>query len=281
MYVVDASSLIRVFQRMYDEHWEYKWGKSEKGCVDCSGAFAYAFRLFGIKYPNGSNAIARGYTCGGMLPITKAKPGMAAFKARSPGEKGYDLPDKYMPGGASYNGDLDDYYHIGLVDETGKYVLNAKGTNYGFCRDALTAKNGWDYVAYLVDVEYQEKEPGKVEDSKPVTKALVVLPVGASGRTVNLRGKPSKDGDIIARIPVGSEVNVLCDMGEWCEIQHSPENGYMMSNYLEYAGQYGESGDALTQDQRQEIENALRKIENFTQSIVNQIDVIGGIVGRG
>ena len=115
--------------------------------MDCSGAFVYAFRLLGNRsIAHGSNAIARKYVVE-MLPVSMAKPGMAAFKARVSGDEGYDLPERYRQNGVSYTGDLNDYYHIGLVDSDARYVLNAKGTNYGFSRDPLNGKHGWDYVA--------------------------------------------------------------------------------------------------------------------------------------
>ena len=133
--MIPVKSLIELFQTMYREHWRYEWGQHREGCVDCSGAFVYAFEQFGRSLPNGSNAIARGYIVGKMLPVSQAKPGMAAFKAKDPGEEGYALPEKYRKGP-----DLRDYYHIGLVDEDPRYVLNAKGTNYGFCKDKLTEK---------------------------------------------------------------------------------------------------------------------------------------------
>ena len=37
------------------------------------------------------------------------------FKKRAPGDAYYDLPPRYQNGGADYNGDLNDYYHIGTV----------------------------------------------------------------------------------------------------------------------------------------------------------------------
>ena len=124
---------------MYKERWSYIWGRAEKGCVDCSGAFVYAYKQLGhISIAHGSNAIARRWIVGGMLPLSMAQPGMAAFKAKSPGEDGYDLPERYEQGGASYTGDLMDYYHIGLVDDDPRFVLNAKSSVAGFCRDKLT-----------------------------------------------------------------------------------------------------------------------------------------------
>lgn len=268
--MIKVKDLIALFQKMYREHWAYVWGAAEKGCVDCSGAFVYAYKVLEhVSIPHGSNAIARKWIVGEMLPVSKAEPGMAAFKAREPGEENYDLPERYRAGGASYNGDLNDYYHIGLVDDDPRYVLNAKGTQQGFCRDAI-AKGGWDFVAYLKDVEYQDsKDDGEVV----AMQAKVVLPVGASGDTVNMRSKPDRSAPIVARVPVGSVVDVLTDQTTWCKIDWQGKQGWMMSNYLEYDGQDGES-NSLTPEETQMIDDALSQIEKA-------VEIIGGIVGRG
>ena len=260
---VAVNELISLFQTMYKQHWDYVWGKVEKGCVDCSGAFVWAFKQYGINYPHGSNAIARNYTIGKMMPIGFAKPGMAAFKARVPGESGYDLPDKYKS-----SGDLSDYYHIGLVDDDPHYVLNAKGEKSGFSRDALSAKNGWDCVAYLKYVDYGE-ESGKMETAR------VVLPANAKGNTVNMRESYSTTSDIICRVPVGEKVDLLEDKGQWCKIRYNGRSGWMMSNYLEYDGQNDETGTtALSDDERDQIEQALKAIDSAS-------DLISSIIGRG
>lgn len=261
--MIPREEIINLFRRMYAEHWEYVWGKAEEGCVDCSGAFTYAGSVLGASFPHGSNAIARKCIVGQMLPISEARPGMAAFKARVPGEKDYALPDKYTRGA-----DLNDYYHIGLVDNDGKHVLNAKGTSYGFCRDELTRANGWDCVAYLTDVDYGEVIP--VEQTK---MARVVLPAGATGTTVNLRKDSAKTADIVARVPVGSEVRVINDAGEWCYIGYGDKIGWMMANYIEYAGQDGES-ESISAEDREALEAALKQIEAATETI-------GSILGRG
>lgn len=254
--MVSSESLIKLFQQMYREHWEYEWGHHEKGCVDCSGAFVYAFGQLGnYKYPNGSNNIARNYTVDGkLLPISEAKPGMAAFKAKAPGESGYDLPDKYKKGS-----DLNDYYHIGLVDENVRYVLNAKGEKYGFCRDELTKDNGWDCVAYLKGVSYDDSS----EEKQMEQKAKVVLPEGKTGNTVNMRNIPNTGGSVVMKVPVGSYVAVSEDRGQWCRIRYNNRVGFMQSNYLEYIGQDDET-DIIDPEKIQEaligIETAVDKI---------------------
>ena len=119
----------------------------------------------------------------------------------------------------------------------------------------------WDAIDYGIDGGDEQME------------AKVVLASGETGSTVNMRDSASKSGKLIMRVPVGNMVTVLNDLGAWCKIQYDGKVGYMMSNYLEYTGQDGESG-SLPDDQVEKINQALRQIEEATE-------VIGSIVGRG
>lgn len=252
-----ATELIQIFQTMHQEHWSYEWGKAQRGCVDCSGAFVYAFRQHGLSIAHGSNTIAREHIAGNLLPISKAKPGMVAFKCRTWRET--DRDNRW------YGSDPGDIYHVGLVDEDPRYVLNAKGEQSGFCRNEIKT---WSYVAYLKNITYNKEEVSKMQT------ATVVLPSGATGKTVNFRTRPDRDAQLVERVPVGSQVEVLEDQGAWCKIQWAGKTGYMMSNYLEYEGQDGESLPDLTDDDRIQIDQALKAIETA-------VDIIGNIVGRG
>lgn len=217
---VTVAQLESIFKRMRKEDWRYEWGKHEEGAVDCSGAFVYAFGKYGIAYPNGSNRIARYYTVGGMQPVRMAKPGMAAFKVRRPGEKGYDLPAAYQQGGASYNGDLTDYYHIGLVDYDTAYVLNAQGTKNNFERNRIST---WDYVACLKNVEY-----GEAMQLQTGTAHVV-------GGRLNVRKGQSTGTEKIAQLPNGTEVTVESVEGDWAKITWKNE-GYVMAEFLRNGG---------------------------------------------
>ena len=255
--MIRADALIRLFQQMHRERWAYVWGKAERGCVDCSGAFVYAFGQLGGKIAHGSNSIARRYVAE-LLPISAARPGMAAFKCRAwmPDDSGNQWYDK-EPG---------DIYHIGLVDEDPGFVLNAKGAQSGFCRDRLTAKGGWDYVAYLSGVEYNSEVKHM--------QAKVVLPQGASGTTVNARASANRSAKLLYRVPVGSTVEVLSDQGEWCQIKWANESeAWMMSNYIEYEGQDGET-DMMSLNNLEEIDGHLTAIEV-------EIDTIRELLKRG
>lgn len=214
---IPVLELIAIFVQMFKEHWSYIWGAARKGCVDCSGAFVWAYKQFGRVIAHGSNTIARSYIKG-LLPISEAKPGMAAFKIRKPGDRYYDLPAKFKKGGSAYNGDLNDYYHIGLVDDTGKYVLNAQSEKAGFTRTKLSL---WGAVGYLSAVDYNGGED--------MQKMYVTA---TSGKTVHMRKSPSKSTTIIKDLPLGTEVLAGEDINGWREIIHGDEGGYMMSQFL-------------------------------------------------
>ena len=194
---IPVKGLISLFRRMFDEHWAYVWGAARTGCVDCSGAFVWAYRQFNQSITHGSNAIARRYVVE-LLPISKAQPGMAAFKIRKPGDKYYALPATYQKGGAGYNGDLNDYYHIGLVAEDGKSVLNAQSAQAGFTRTALSK---WGCVGFLKAVDY-DKEGGQME---------TYIVTADNGLPVRVRDNPG---------------------GATITIRYDGQTGYMMAKFL-------------------------------------------------
>lgn len=192
---------------------------------DCSGAFVRVYRKYGLSIYHGSNRIAREYV-EGLVPMSAARPGMAAFKAKAPGESGYDLPNEYRAGGSHYNGDLNDYYHIGSVDENPKYVINAKGTASGVVRSR--ASDGWDYAGYLKSVDYIEN--GGNDDMGILYEAIVD---SANDGPVNLRKTPSVNGTLVAKIPDGTVVEVLEETNaDWAKIRSGTKTGYMMRGFL-------------------------------------------------
>lgn len=213
---IPRDGIISIFQRMYSEHWQYVWGAAKDGCVDCSGAFVYAYSKYGQSIAHGSNAIARRYVVK-LMPISYAKPGMAAFKARKPGASGYDLPDSYKG-----SGDQTDYYHIGLVDEDGQHVLNAQGESAGFTRTLI---GKWAYVAELKAVDYNENP---APAPAPVVSGEAVV-TASSGSKVNVRAKPS--GAKQDALPIGAVVTVLETKDGWSLIDYH-QQGWMMSKYL-------------------------------------------------
>ena len=212
--MIQPEALIDIFQSMFREHWKYEWGAARKGCVDCSGAFVYAYQQFGLSIAHGSNAIARNY-CQQTQGTAKAKPGMAAFKVRLPGQTNYALPEKY---GSS--GDRRDFYHIGLVDATGEYVLNAKSASAGFSRDPISK---WACVAELSAVNYGNEEGTAME---------TMIVTCAEGQRVRLRAVPSASGSVLTKIPNGTTVLAGEESDGWRAVRYGARAGYMMSSFL-------------------------------------------------
>ena len=206
---------------MYKEKWKYLWGHAERGCVDCSGAFVWAYRQLGETIYHGSNTIAR-QDVQKLLPPSEAKPGMAAFKIRKPGARSYALPKKFQASGSTYNGDLNDYYHIGLVDEDGKHVLNAQSEKAGFTRTPISK---WHAVGALSSVQYEE------------IPMRIMTVTSVNGLPVRVRKAPSKSAAIIAKLAVGTPVIAGEEQNGWREIIFGDESGYMMSRCLRDAGE--------------------------------------------
>lgn len=264
---IPANKLISLFRRMYDEHWQYVLGAAREGCVDCSGAFVWAYRQFGQSIAHGSNAIARNYVRG-LLPVSQAVPGMAAFKYYPPGHPKWNLPEKYRKGGACYNGDLNDYYHIGLVDETGKYVLNAQGTKAGFTRTPL--KN-WSCVGYLKAVDYNDT-PSREGNTMQMTVT------SANGEPVRVRQQPSTSAETVARLHVGQTVEAGEDTNGWRHIQWDGKSGYMMSKFLTSQAGSADSAPAFV---RTLSTTEFTQLCDLRDHLADGVKLLRSIVGEG
>ena len=233
---IPVGGLIDQFEKMTAENWPYKSpGSNDRNGIDCSGAFVYAYKQYGKSIYHGSNRIAR-TEVGELLPISSAQPGMAAFKHRKPGADYYALPDGYKPGGKYYNGDMNDYYHIGLVGRDGK-ILNARNEKDGFV--ASPVSQGWSHVAYLNQVEYENAES---EEPEMADTAIVRA---SSGSTVKMRGKPDTGYNLYWDVPIGSTVTVLARNNPegWSRVSWNGRAGYMMNNFLDFA-----EGDVVVDD---------------------------------
>ena len=254
-------AILALFEQMQVEHWRYTMGAAEQGIVDCSGAFVYACKVLdGVDLYHGSNYMARNEAMQ-LLPITQATPGMIAFKAREPSEQGYALPEKYRQGGKSYTGDVRDYYHVGLVSRDGTHVLNAQSSETGFVSSALTTKNGWDFVGYGMHIDYGDEDttPKQEEGKTTMEKATVTA---TSGSTVNMRVKPSVTANLVDRVPVGAQVDIVSSGSEWSIVKYDGLTGYMMTRYLTKDGTAGTDTTELDA-----LKEQIAKLEERVQAL--------------
>ena len=239
---INVQDILKDFSTMWKEHWSYVAGAADYGRVDCSGAFVWSYKQRGCTIYHGSNRIARKEVLE-LYPIKNAQiiPGMVAFKARTSTPlniNGYSLPDSYKKGGAHYNGDLLDYYHIGLVDETGKYVYNAQSESTGFVRSDIS-KGGWSHVGLLLQVDYAKKKTETPttdiqkeiqSDVNPIGTGIVIA---STGNYVKMRRSPNTNESLYWNIPINSSVDILSKSeNDWTKIRYNGREGYMMSKYL-------------------------------------------------
>lgn len=237
---IPVDGILDLFEKMTAENWPYKSpGSNNRNGIDCSGAFVYAYKQYGKSIYHGSNRIAR-TEVEELLPLSAAKPGMAAFKHRKPGDDYYALPDGYKPGGKYYDGDLNDYYHIGLVGRDGR-ILNARNEKDGFVASPIS--QNWSHVAYLNQVEYDRS----TESEEPVMPMTAIVRA-SSGLTVKMRGKPDTGYSLYWDVPVGSAVTVLAQNSPegWSNIEWNGKNGYMMNNFLDLGDGGVVDGETVT-----------------------------------
>ena len=212
---IKSKDLLDLFERMEREGWAYEWGAAREGCVDCSGAFVWAYRQLdsSVYIAHGSNSILR-QSMAPLQPMSAARPGWAAVKIRAWTDA--------QKNNRWYGQEPGDGYHIGLVGRDGR-ILNAKGTATGFV--ASDPDEGWDGCAPLTDVTYDE---GEEEDATMLYRATVTT----EKDPLRVRQSPGT-GRIIGHVPRGKTVEVLADKGDgWPRIRYNELVGYASGDYL-------------------------------------------------
>lgn len=216
--MIKASTLINLFQRMLDEHWAYELGAAREGCVDCSGAFVWAYKQLGATIEHGSNSIAH-LRVGEYVPVSEAKPGYAVFKLRTWRED--DSGNRW------FDQQSGDCYHIGLMGRDGR-VLNAQSTKTGFV--ASPASQNWAFAAPLKAVSYSDNaEGGETMFGNATVKTQ------KAGSYVNLREGASTRAAVIGKVYDGERVNVLREAGTTGWIYGKTQagvEGYMSADYI-------------------------------------------------
>ena len=201
-------------------------GDGSDGTCDCIGLVIGAIRRAGGSWTgtHGSNYAAR-YEMRELLPVTDAGElclGDVVYKARTPGQTGYDLLDKY-----SNDPDKRDYYHVGVVTAVEPLEIT-HCTSPGIVRDTKLGK--WTYRGRLKKVDYDGAEGMQ-------TMAQTAKVTATSGSTVKMRSKPSTSDGLYWEVPVGAEVQVAEITGGWAKVRYGDRTGYMMAAFLDMDGQ--------------------------------------------
>ena len=216
---IPVNELISCFERMRDEHWDYCLNSAREGCVDCSGAFVWAYKQFNKTILHGSNSIAR-LSVGDLLSISYARPGMVAVKVKDWTDD--DDTNRW------YDSEPGNVYHIGLVIQNGSEmnVIEAKGAKWGVVQSKLDSK--WKFVAYLDDVDYTQKMEETIMEYKYTGT------IRLSSGYVHLRSQPNITSKSIAKLYHGEPVEIGdSSQPNWYAIKDESGNeGYVYSKYV-------------------------------------------------
>lgn len=244
--MIRASDLVGKFVYAYGDRWGYIWGATGqiwtqakqdaatremtvkygqkwvgRHVVDCSGMFTWAFKLLGGYMYHGSNTMWNKYCVnqgdlvnGQRSDGAQLLPGTAVFKK------------KKLSTGLNR-------HHVGLYIGNGE-VIEAKGTQSGVVISKVT---DWPEWGELKGVDYSDagdQETPAEQETEMQGQCVVDVP---NDGTVNFRAKPSLSGKVLKQLREGTEVAVVSDDGEWCEVEYTTvTTGYIMSKFLREKG---------------------------------------------
>ncbi len=163
-------------------------GSGTDGTCDCIGLIIGAIRRAGGSWNalHGSNYAAR-FETDSLRSFSDAgelRVGDLVYKAREPGESGYDLPAKYTKGWSAYTGDLRDYYHVGVVTSV-RPLRILHMTTPAITVDTKIGK--WRFHGWCRKIEDEVKEG--VNDMSDIRTTT-----NASSAGVNSSGRPDQPG---------------------------------------------------------------------------------------
>ncbi|MBQ1776829.1 MAG: C40 family peptidase [Acidaminococcaceae bacterium] len=217
---------------------KYELGASNLRTCDCIGMVKYGLRQNGVTLQTtGTNWTIRNQVDNvrRISGVSSLKFGDVVFKAREPGESGYNLPSKYRQGGSAYNGDLRDYCHIGVVKSVSPLKI-IHMTSPTAKTDTDIGK--WKFAAELKK-QYISDNPDPTPEPEPAPtpttdKAVVVAD---SGRYVKMRANPSTSCRLYDEVPIGAVVKIVCHGYDWTQVSYGKRTGwYMMTKFLDIVG---------------------------------------------
>lgn len=239
--MVSVDRFLEYVDQIADEKPSYKLGHDGTGGkCDCIGLIIGAIRRADGKWPgiHGSNYAARNEmrTLDAISGKDDLTVGEVVYKAKSTGDIGYSLPSRYKS-----SADRLDYYHVGVVRSVSPLKI-VHCTSPGIVVDKKLGK--WAHHGQLSRVDYSgtgdTEQSGKEETREDVAKPMQTAIVTAdTGNTVNLRKSASTASTVLAKVPVGTNVEISTESGKWTMVTYGGKTGWMQSKYLVSSDQQG------------------------------------------
>ena len=229
------------------------------GTCDCIGLIIGAIELAGGDWPwtHGSNYAAR--NCINNLhyvsSASQLSRGDIVFKAKEPGDDGYDLPSRY-----DSSPDRRDYYHVGVVTSASPFrITHCTGVDGGIKVD--TSLGRWHYAGELNLVDYSNNEGEGNGDGSMNDEVLYRARVLADNDyPVKMRKLPSTQSSVIMQVPLGSIVEVRSEVDDtWAAINYMGKDGYMMRKFLHRGEETDNGGEYVAITLRRDIYEALKE----------------------
>ena len=219
-------------------------GDGSDGTCDCIGLIIGAIRRIGLKWTgiHGSNWAARKEVVE-LKKIGSVKDlqlGDAVFKAYGPDDSKNRLPSRYKKGGSYYNGDLNDYYHVGVVTQLNPLRITHM-TSPSMKVDTSLGKWSYHGVLSILAKAASDKPspaPAPTPDPEPTpATGTIAVVTSENGLPVKCRQYPSKTCRTWDRIPVGTQVEIVSPGEKWAKINCGRRKGwYMMAEFLDVIG---------------------------------------------
>lgn len=211
-------------------------GSGTDGTCDCIGLIIGAVRRAGGSWKgiHGSNYAARFQMASHKkLKMSELFIGEVVYKAKSPEDSSYSLPDRYKLGGVSSNGDVLDYYHVGVVTRVSPLEITHCSTavnGNSIHRDASLGK--WKYGGRLKGINYEKTDSAEKEQMEEVIMRELRCGATVTGGRLSLRQAPTTTAVRLAWIPNGTRVEVTGQTDDWCAVSYDGIAGYAMRRFL-------------------------------------------------
>lgn len=265
---ISLTKFLAKVAEVYVEHPTYReGGLARDGTCDCVGMVIAAMTRAGhAAYAlKSSNYFARCQIDDMQSDISASDVyiGMVVFKRRYEGDARYKLPERDNVGGRYYNGDLTDYYHIGVVTGVDPLVITHCTSGGGVDGTTKDYKIGsWSCGGRLKGVDYEDSIPvgeGEYSISEGADSMVyengvqAIVNQGKAGTsTWNLRSSPedSSRDNVIGSVPFGAEITVYETADGWAQIEYEGERSYLKTTGFTIQSDSGDtdsvSGDDAT-----------------------------------
>ena len=178
--------------------------------TDCSGLVYWAMKQFGVEVAHHATYLYTDY-CRNKGKLVNGEP-----------TDGHKL----LPGSLVFKkGNRDKIHHVGIYIGNDQ-VIEAKGAQYGVIESYVF--DGWDYWGELKAVDYSNRQ------EKEETTMDTAIVVNTTSGSLNMRKGPSKNANILCKIPQGATVSII-DKSDpsWYQVEYASRIGWVMTDYLQ------------------------------------------------